>query len=149
MSECPYSIEDHHHPIFVYLTSDKRFITLKHLQQTVPYIGIHSNPYDDIRRQNRETGYTGADHTTKGGAGSLQLEIVIGPFTHDIACQFRDEWRKLGRKLISRVQKGIQQAMRYDADVYCLDVDWVNKQVKTIKVKRVKVNSLSDRTKAQ
>lgn len=134
-SVCPYSDVDPH-PLFVYIASDKRFTSHKHLQSLVPYIGVHVNPFDDIRRQNREPGYTGADHTTKEGAGSLQIEIVIGPFVDDEARKFRDEWRKSSRKLVSRVQKGIQQARRYGSNVYCLDVPWASRQMSNINAKK-------------
>lgn len=122
--------------MFVYLASDKRFTSDKHLQSLVPYIGVHANPFDDIRRQNREPGYTGADHTTKEGAGSLQVELIIGQFTYDVAHQFRDEWRKSSRKLVSRVQKGIQQAKRYGSNVYCLDVPWALRQMTNMNAKK-------------
>lgn len=144
--DCPFSSDGKEHPFFVYLASDKRYTNNKHWQTIVPYIGVSINPFQDIRRQNRMPGYTGADHTTKEGAGSLQIELVIGAFTREVAHQFRDEWRKSSRKLVSRVQKGIQQAKRYKADgIYCLSVPWARRQIEALKLEHRDVKCIQIR----
>jgi hypothetical protein len=127
---CPYPDNRQSHPLFVYLTSDSRFTTDKNTQWIVPFIGMAENPFDDIRRQNREPNYTGADHTTKSGSGFIQLEMVIGPFPFTVASAFRDEWRRSSRKLYSRVKTGVDQAVRYSADgIYCRDVGWARQRL--------------------
>lgn len=119
---CPYNAS---HPVFVYLITDRRYTTSKHQQCLPPYVLMSENPLMDIRRQNREQGFSGADHTTKAGAGHLQVELVIGPFSADVAKEVRDKWRRLSRKLIQRVQTGVRLAREYGCrDVYCLDVEW-------------------------
>lgn len=122
---CPYSSHRAEHPIFVYLISDKRFRADKGQQQLIPFVLMHENPFDDIRRQNRERGYTGANHQTKSGEGHMQIEMFIGPFSLDTAVQVQKMWRAMGRKLVQRVVVGLQLARQFKSHAVCRDVEWV------------------------
>lgn len=126
---CPYSGDRHSHPMFVYLTSDKRYNRIDKMKQTItPFVLMCENPFDDIHRQNRVKGYRGADHTTRSGQGHLQLEMVIGPFEHDIASKVQRMWRSQSRKLLKRIQVGVRLAAEFHCPVvWCKDVAWTRR----------------------
>ena len=128
---CPYPSDPEQHPTFVYLASDKRFSKEPSQQDLIPFVLLCANPFVDIRRQNREPGFPGGDHTTKPGAGFLQLEMVLGPMMHKTAVQLQQLWRSRSRKMIQRIQTGYELGVSYGVGISCRDKEWTRSILRT------------------
>jgi len=122
---CPYPPERENHPVFVYLISDARYKRDQQKQDLVPYVLLCENPLDDIHRQNRRSGYRGADQNTKSGHGHLQIELILGPFPIDVGTRVQRLWKSRSRKMIQRIRTGLSLSRQFKSTAWCRDVEWI------------------------
>lgn len=95
-----------HPPLFVCLLTDKRYVNNPKMHTTIAWIGVTSNPFCYLARQNRDPRFIPGDQLTREGAPNYQIELVCGPFfpaqpgaprAHVMAEECKKGSRKLNR----------------------------------------------------
>jgi hypothetical protein len=91
------------HPLFAYLTTDKRFV--RHGLRSAPageyHIGLATLPLHRRSSNNRSRGYRPGAKSTNLGGEHWQLEVVVGPFWTG-GNAFVSAWRASARGLANR-----------------------------------------------
>ena len=96
------------HPLYVVLLTDRRSVNNPAMHKSIAWIGVTSNVYCYLERQNRSALYVPGHQLTKAAAGHYQLEMACGPFRRDVtgapsARRMADHCSKARRKLVNRM----------------------------------------------
>ena len=131
MNRCQYCIASQTHPLFAYIISDRS----NGNDKPGTCIGVSRHPFLRLHQHNRIEGFNvvGAKHT-KCCEGDWRIELVIGPFVHGDAKQFKKAWRKEARTLSKRLFIGIQKAIQHEhpLSIYIADTRFI-KQVLVVR----------------
>jgi len=79
---CEYCQHNRRHPLFLYLISDRRVSSLFKLNKHQYYVGLSSQPSENVKCDNRERGFRAGKKVTKSISPYWQLQLVFQIKSH-------------------------------------------------------------------